>query len=161
MLMSLLLMSATAAVPQGTTRHALSEPKAQVDAKLSKAVEETVGQIPWAFRGIARPKIAPLATACPAYRFHIEGPSFEVQCDGKDPVKIDVGGTFNWTSPEGDPFVGTLTKAADTYTLNFAGGSGSKRFIYNFGGSALVVTQEIRSPRLTAPMRWSLNYARE
>jgi len=147
-----------AAPPTAPTTYAAAQPQSKVQAILDGAVESAVSEFSWALRPMVRPKLAPLATACPSYDVHIDGPAFRIQCKGKDPFEWTVGKSDAWTSPDGRQMTVTLRQEGARFHLDFVGKEGGKTYIYDFAGDGLVVTQKIYADKLPSPMQWTLSY---
>lgn len=161
MLILSLIGSALAGTPEPGTRFVADQPKTQIDATLEAAVDKTVSGFSWALRPLARPRLEPLATACPAYTFHIQGDEFRVRCDGKDAFTWQAGHSGPWTSKEGETVTVSLTRSGTTWALDFSGDNGGKVFTYAFQGSSLTVTQKVYSDKMPEPMVWTLTYSKD
>jgi len=157
----LILMSllGLASPPSGPARYVAAQSDQEVERILDHTVDETVKGLSWAIRPLARPRLEPLATACPAYQVTIQGASFRIQCEGKDPFTWKVGDSGPWTSPEGKTMQVSLKKQGAAYVLDFKGEQGGKRYTYDFSSQGLIVTQQIYADQLSEPMQWSLRYA--
>lgn len=155
----LFLATAWADVPSGRWVKTTSPEHTQ--AEIDRAVDEAAQGVSWMYRGIARPKLAEQAVACPAYRFSGEGERFKVQCEGRDPFEWTVGERGTFTDDKGQELTAELQRRdASTYELVIEAPKGGKRWRYIFGEQgALRVEQEVFSEHLDAPMRWSLDYA--
>jgi hypothetical protein len=153
-----LALLALPSVALAGTRWLPTESAEATRQKLDRAVEEGAAGVSWLYRPIARSRLAPVATACPAYTFAIDGDRFRVHCEGRDPFEWTVGVTGPWTDPDGQARVVSLTRSGTSYTLVIENDQGGKRWVYAFAGSSLTVTQEVFSPHLSVPMRWTLTY---
>ena len=161
MLIVALLVTTASAAPSQSGRFERAQPTAQVDQICAAAVEDAVGSLAWLIRPIARPRLKAVATACPAYRFDIQGDQFEVQCDGKPAFAWTVGKAGTWTSDDGEVMTVHLDREGEALVLDFAGQDGGKSFTYEWDTEgALRVTQRVRSDHLPAPMTWTLAYSR-
>lgn len=141
-------------------RYEATQAPPEVQSILDAAVERSVQGVPWAFRGMARPRLKPLATACEAYLFQSGADWLSVQCVGKSVVRRTVGRSEPWVDAKGKELQSTLTRSGEKYTLDFRGDDGGKRFTYDFSEAGrLSVTQEVYSPNLAVPMVWTLEYA--
>ncbi|TVQ90049.1 MAG: hypothetical protein EA397_13915 [Deltaproteobacteria bacterium] len=155
----LLTLAATATPPQGT--YLKATPEAQAKAEIERAVDEAAKGVAWAFRGMARPRLAKHATACERYIFEPAGDEFRVQCDGRDPFEWPLGKRDTFTDERGNQVTAEVTEDDGAYTVVIEGDQGGKRWLYRFGDDGgLRVTQEIFSPHMSQPMRWTLDYQR-
>lgn len=159
MLLLLLSLQALAGVPSAPTHYSSDQSQARIDAILAAAVDKTVQRVHWTIRPFARPRLEPLATSCPGYTTHLDGSTFHIRCDGKDPFTWEVGKRAPWTSKEGKEMTVSLTRDGAALALDFRQEDGGKLFTYDFSGPGLVVTQKVYADQLTQPMEWTLSYA--
>lgn len=140
---------------------AMAAPRAEVDAALTRSVDEAVANVSLLFRPFARPNLAPQAYACDGYTITLVGDQFTVQCDQRPSFSWRVGQTGPYTRNNGEVVQVSMTRDGRSLALDFKAEHGGKRFVYAFPeGGGLVVTQEVYSPYLSAPMRWTVAYKR-
>ncbi len=155
----LLALPVLARASSGKSRYLRATPDAETERILAAAVDRAAANVSWVYRGIARPRLAEVATACPAYTFHIEGDAFQVACDGRDPFRWQVGQTGSFTDPKGAEQQVELLRKGSAYHLTIKGDQGGKAWVYAFGdGGALRVEQRVFSPHLGEDMVWTLDY---
>lgn len=160
MLLVALLATTALAAPQ-SGRFDRVQSQATVDQICATAVDEAAASVNWMIRPLARPRLSEVATACPGYRFDLQGERFQVQCDGKPPFDWTVGKTGAWEADDGESMTVSLKRSGDALVLDFTGEDGGKTFTYDFGADgALRVTQQVRSSHLPTPMTWTLAYRR-
>ena len=139
-----------------------SQPREVVEATRAAAIERSVREVSWFFRGYARHRLSKVATACPAYQLVVDAPRFEVICDGKTVFHWRLGQTGTWTTETGDVVHVTLTEQPSAFVLRFdtdADGGSGKQFTYAWDqAGGLVVSQQIFSPHLPVPVAYSLHY---
>lgn len=155
-----LATAALAAPPTVSTRFESNQSASAIEAILAQATETSVKSVHWTVRSFARPKLEPLATACPAYTTSVEGGQFKVQCDGKDPFEWTIGKSAPFQSKEGETMTASLTRTGDVLVMDFRQEGGGKSFTYDFSGDDLTVTQQVYSKHLPVPMTWTLSYAK-
>lgn len=161
MFLSLLLAltSPAAAESPPTGVFVRTTPDDVVERELKRAVDKAAEGVSWAFRGMARPRLAREATACDAYHFDSSTETFQVRCDKKDPFEWKIGERGTLKDPNGKPLTAEVLREGDNYTVILEGDRGGKKWLYLFGDSgSLKVTQEIFSPHLREPMRWTVDY---
>jgi len=154
-------LSAWAATPIDARFRPAESPE-QVRAILGDTVDGAVEQLPWAVRGIARPRLERGVTACPYYHFLINAPSFRVNCRGRNNFAWTIGKKGSFTDSDGDAHHVDLTEHNRVYDLRVDGALGEKHWRYDLSvDGKLTVTQEVVSQFLREPLRWTLHYLRD
>lgn len=152
---------ALAAEPSMSGSWTIAAPADEVDATVSTALDATLDSMNLLVRTFARPYLVPEAYACAAYRTSLVGDTFTVQCDDREPFTWKIGQPGVYTRKNGEPVNVRTQRDGGTVTFDFAVDNGGKKFIYAFGDDGtLVVTQELYSPYMGVPMRWTFPYVR-
>jgi hypothetical protein len=164
-ILTLLLPLLPATALAGGTTYVRVPDAAATQAILDAAVEETVQQISWAFRGFARPKLQDVATSCGRYEIERAdgGDQITWQCEDRPAITREAGSSATWTNREGKSFELSVTRTTEgqveAWTADFRDKGGGKKITYRFlpdGG--LEVVQEVYSSQLPQPMRWTVPY---
>jgi hypothetical protein len=145
-----------------TGRWIRSTPDHHTQAEVQRAVDEAAEGVSWAFRGIARPKLAKNAEPCRSYQFSRDGELFRVHCEGSEIFEWTVGKRSAFIDERGQSLTASLFQEGSTYILTLQNDQGGKRWRYGFrDDGTLKVELEIFSQHLQKPMRWALDYRRQ
>lgn len=140
----------------------LAESPEAVQTRIDAAVDEAASAF-GLFRGIARGRIARGATWCTAYAFGHEPAAIGWQCDDKPRFELpreDLGRPFVRDYGTG-PIETTVTWSPDAVTARFGGAEGGRSQVFRFApDGTLTLDVAIESPRLPAPIRWTIAYRR-
>ena len=61
-----------------------------VQARHTKALDEAMASLPWAFRPIAKPFLKGTVRSCDALTLDLEATSFHAKCDDRPPIDLNL-----------------------------------------------------------------------
>ncbi len=140
----------------GATSWVRAQSGAEVEAIKAAAVDKAVKQFSWAIRPFARPQLEGTTGTCSSYRIHHDA-DFHWQCDSHPPNRRTPGTQTPFSDGEAGEFTLIMSRSGDSWTADYSKGDSGKRVTWTFvNASRLAVTQEVYSPQLTTPMRWTV-----
>lgn len=154
-----LLSIAFAAGPPVTGTWTVAESDAVLKTKHEAALKNALGQLPWAFRGLAKGQLTNAIDNCDVVELGLEGQQFRANCKGDPPLIRTIG-------PDQDPVTGEdgktyqvgLDMTAARIQLSFLGDNGGQRTRYAIDDGDLLLTKEIVSSWLDDPVEWTVRY---
>lgn len=163
-MMTLVLLAASAlgADPALSGTWVLAEDHAALEQRHADAVEKAIGQLPWAFRPVARPLLLKSVYSCGELDLGVDPTRFRSRCDDKKPFEVDrTTGKASITGEDGKTYQVTLDVGDDKAAVRFSGSQGGQENRYVVDDGALVVTREMFSPQLAQPVSWTVRYKRK
>jgi hypothetical protein len=137
----------------------LAETGASLDAKHDQALQDALAQLPWAFRGLAKGRLAKPIDNCERVILGLEGDRFHAQCAGQDALVRTVGAEQEpITGEDGKLYQVGLDVTAARVQLSFLGEDGGQRTRYAIDGDDLLLTKEIVSSWFESPVQWTVRY---
>ena len=144
--------------PEGSSRWALAESKATIDARKSASIEATVETIVAPLRGLARERLAGQPKTCARYELLRAANSVTVRCDGGEAVVPLGGGSVDMKADDGSALTASAQLRGGALVLTFVGPKATQTTRFVVEGSALVVTKEISSSYFSVPVRCHFRY---
>ncbi len=135
--------------------------QAEVDARLTTAIQDASMQFNWAIRGIARGRIEDQANACGTLKFFNSATHTGVKCDAKDAI-IRLNDNSQGAFTSGDRQVTSTVRIRDSaLDIDWVSDSGTRKTTYTFhGDDAFDLTVAVASPQMTTPMTFTIPYTR-
>lgn len=136
---------------------------ARDEAAKEAAIEDATRTIFFAVRGIARSRLRARTRIARAVRFSFEGANIRVKAEGApDAVAPQSGASVPFVY-EGERLALTQTFTAAGLTQTFTAADGLRENVWTLSadGRSLVERVTIRSPKLSAPVVYTLHYAPE
>jgi hypothetical protein len=153
-------VSAQTATLEGTFTASTSEGQQQIE----RAIETAVAKMNFVTRPIARGRLKKTNPAYQRIRIAQEGSQLSIQFDERAPLQMPADGRpVKWTREDGEVFDVNATREAGAMTQTFKAEDGERinRFSLSPDGNALTLEVTITSPRLPAPVKYSLEYQRQ
>lgn len=144
--------------PEGSSRWALAESKATIDARKSASIEATVETIVAPLRGLARDRLAGQPKTCARYELLRSANSVTVRCDGGEAIVPLGGGAVDMKADDGSTLAASAQLRGGALVLTFVGPKATQTTRFVVEGSALVVTKEISSSYFSVPVRCHFRY---
>ena len=164
LVVALLLVPAVANaadIPSGTTKFAAVASEKAMTAKIKQGIEAAVEDMSFITRPIARSRLKNSNEAFTTMTFKHVGHKLSIQHGDRKPVvSKDDGSRTKWTREDGETFVVTQKVSPNKIVQVFYAEDGTKTLTYNFsdGFSKLTVHVTLESPKLAAPMKYTLTY---
>ena len=149
------------ATPELSGRWQILQSPAEVERLHTEAVDEALGSIPWAFRGLARPHLTKTVDSCPDLTLSYADSGFSASCPDKPPFTFDApleARTID--GRDGKKVLVTPTPVANGLILRFDGDQGGLKSSYTLRDKTLEVRKEVFSPHLDKPIVWIVRYQR-
>lgn len=134
---------------------------ARDEAAKEAAVEKATSTLFFAIRGIARSRVRARTRIAPSVRFSFEGSMIRVKAENApDAVAPESGASAPFTY-EGEKLSLSQTLTAAGLTQTFTAEDGQRENVWTLSadGKSLVERVTIRSPKLSAPLVYTLHYA--
>lgn len=161
-LLLLLLAPALAGDPPVSGRWTIAETPAAVEATQAAALQRALDHLPFAFRPFARGRLETAVVNCHTVNVNLDASSFAAHCEGERSVtrpRAEPEG--EWVDGDGQHYRVELSVDERAAALKFTGDEGGQRIEYRVDpDGSLVVTKEIFSRFLSAPVPWSVRYRR-
>jgi len=130
----------------------------RLDATQSSAIEDVVRQYPWAFRGLARPRVRDHVWNCGTLQLTV-GTELVVHCDDKPPSRFPIQpGIQSWVDSEGKPYEIEVQLSDSTCSVWFRSAHGTMTWTWTDAPRGLRLATEITSRFLPGPVQWSADY---
>ena len=156
-----LLGLAFAAGPPVSGTWSLAESESSLQAKHEQALKDALAQLPWAFRSIAKGRLAKPIDNCDQVVLGLQTETFKAYCVGKEPFERTIGATqAPITGEDGKLYQVGLDVTAARVQLSFLGDDGGQRTRYAMDGDDLLLTKEIVSSWFSEPVEWTVRYRR-
>ena len=137
--------------------YAVADP-AHLDATQSAAIEAVVRQYPWAFRGLARPRVRNHVWNCGTLELTV-GTELTVRCDDKPPSRFPIqSGIQSWVDPDGNPYEIEVQLTELSCSVWFRSAHGTMTWTWTHAPNGLQLGTEITSRYLPGPVQWSADY---
>ena len=159
MLTLLFLPLVAAAEPTVSGRYVLAETSEDLERIHDEAVQEAIAQLPWAFRAVARSRVRSAIRSCAEMDLDLSTETFQVRCDDQPSYVHDRSrATATITTDEGAEVDVRFEVGEDALNLRFATSQGGQETRYVPEGEGLVVTRQLFSSHLEAPVAWTVRY---
>lgn len=154
-----MITAALASAPPISGTWQLAEPAASLQTKHAEALDSALSQLPWAFRPIAKGKLARPIANCATVKLALDSSTFAAHCVGDEPFSRPVQGPqAPITGRDGKPYRVEIDVASERVQLSFLGDDGGQRTRYAVKGDELLLTKEIVSSWFEAPVAWTVRY---
>ncbi len=156
-----LLGIAFAAGPPVSGTWTVAESEEVLKTKHDAALKNALGQLPWAFRGLAKGQLTNAIDNCPVVELGLEGGRFRANCKGEPVFERVIGPDQEpVTGEDGKTYQVGLDMTAARVQLSFLGDNGGQRTRYAIEDGDLLLTKEIVSRWLDEPVEWTVRYRR-
>ena len=154
---------AFAEVPEGKVVYKAAESVDALRKKIDKGIEGAVEDMSFITRPIARGRLEDSNKIFKTMTFDISGNSIGIKQGDRSMITMKDGKPTKWTREDGDTFTVTRKKDEHSITQVFKAEDGVKTLTYVFSKdlSKMSVSIELKSPKLGAPMKYTLQYARQ
>ena len=140
---------------------ALVTPADQVATIREQAVDAAAKSVTWVFRDVAKSRLAPLATACPAYSMTADATQLIAHCAGEPKRTFTVGYDGDWVNDKGETVHAKVGHTTSVWKVDISTDQGGKRWSYQRkDADHFSLTQEVYSGYLSVPLKYTLDYAR-
>ncbi len=137
---------------------------AQSAEMIRTAIDAAVAKMSFVTRPIARGRLRKANVAHKRVALARTEQEISVTFDAYTPVRMPADGrTAKWTRDDGETFDVTASWSGDSLVQTFKGEDGQRTNTFRVGpdAAALTVQVEVTSPRLPAPVRYSLTFTRQ
>ncbi len=156
----LLLIPLALAVPPVSGRWSLYTPTAGIEAEQSRALEPTLAAVPGPLRGIAARLVERSFFYCAVYDLAVDDSHAVVGCDSRAQISAIFGAEpFQFEGELGAVMV-SATATGPAFHVHLETPDGTRDSVFTLEGPALVVTITVASPKLQAPVSWTMQYHR-
>lgn len=149
---------AFAGEPAITGNWVLDESAESLASKHEEALQAALGQLPWAFRPVARGRLKQPIDNCATVSLSLDAQKFSAHCAGKDPFEQVRGSAREITGKDGKPYKVDLQVGDTEVVLSFVGEDGGQRTRYRREGDTLLYTKELVSSWFDHPVSWTVRY---
>lgn len=158
----LLLAPARAGDPALSGRWTLADDPAAVQQAQAGALQRALDGLPFAFRPFARGRLQGAVVNCATVDLALDAERFSASCTGERAVtRPRTPPVGEWAGDDGQTYEVRLTVDERAAALKFTGPEGGQSIEYRLEpDGSLVVTKEIFSRYLSAPVPWSVRYRR-
>lgn len=132
-------------------------------AKIKKGIEAAIDDMNFITRPIARSRLKDSNLAFRKITIKHQGSNIYVQHDNRKAIVSPANGSkIKWTREDGEVFTVTQKVSANKITQVFYAEDGKKLLVYKFNDdfSKMWVSIRVDSPKLPAPMRYTMVYKR-
>lgn len=136
----------------------------QSEPHIEQAIEKAVAEMNFVTRPIARGRLKKTNPAYQRIRIGQEGAQISIQFDERKPVQMPADGSaIRWTREDGEVFDVSATHEGGALLQRFKAEDGERinRFSLSPDGAELTLDVTITSPRLPAPVKYTLTYQRQ
>jgi hypothetical protein len=154
---------AFAQVPEGEVTYKAAESVKALRAKIDKGIEGAVEDMSFITRPIARSRLKDSNQIFSTLQFNVKGDKIAIAQGDRGWITMTDGKPTKWEREDGETFTVTHSKDAHSITQKFKAEDGLKTLTYVFSKdlSKMSVSIELKSPKLGAPMKYTLQYARQ
>lgn len=161
---ALLLVPAFAlAVPPGEMVFDGSKSAGQSEKAIKAGIEKAIDGMSFITRPIARGKLEKSNVAYKKITIDVTGKKVSIQHDSRKPIVSPTDGTqVKWVRDDGEAFMVSQKVSEDEIVQIFHSEDGDKTLTYKFADDykKLTVHVLLESPKLAAPLKYALEYAR-
>ncbi len=147
-----------AAEPPGPARYRLVS-----GTDLNQGIDKATQDLPFFERSYARHRLADVNPLYKSLRVAPTGEGMELGFDDRAPLRLKEGQDVAWTREDGETFSVGLRSEGRRFQQTYRGREGQRvnTFYVSPGGRTLILTTQIRSPKLGKALRYQLVYERE
>lgn len=158
-MLSLLVASALAADPALTGTWVPDASAEALQSLHAQALDKGLENLPWALRPVARPFLKGTVRSCARLDLSLESTAFRAKCDDRPGLEIDLSGDPVPTTGEDGGACEIRPAQVDSgVKISFHCERGGQHNTYVRDGDGLLVTREVFSPQLAAPITWTVRY---
>jgi hypothetical protein len=129
------------------------------DSGIPAAIEETVKDMNFIKRPIARNKLTNVNPVYQKVTISAGGQEISVQFDARNPVKMPANGqAVPWTREDGQKFMVSARIDGNTLTQQFRNDEGERTNVFTVGDKKLGLSVTVKSPSLPKALTYSIQF---
>ncbi len=155
---------AVGAIPKTDATYVAVKSDAENQKLIDAGIEGAVEDMSFITRPIARKKLGNTNIASKQISVKMSGKKLTIQHDDRAEVSSKPDGkSFTWKREDGEPFQVSQAATDDTVTQVYAADDGKKTMTYKFSEDMKKMTLDVKveSPKLAAPLEYSILYAKK
>lgn len=160
----LLAPAALLSIPSTDGVYVAVKSDAQNQKIIDAGIEQAIEEMSFITRPIAKRKLENTNRASKQIAVKKSGKELTVRHDDRAAVQSEPNGKeFTWTREDGEKFRVSQSETDDEVTQVYRSDDGTKTMVYRFSGdlSKMTLDVKVESPKLAAPLAYSIEYARK